>query len=544
MGNEQTMTMLELTQITPCAFNPRKTFDKAGLKELEDSVRKQGVLQPILVRKIGQVSKTSPTHYEIICGERRHRAALAAGLKEIPARVVEMDDKTALEVQVIENQQRADLHPLEEAEGYELLMKKHKETADEIAAKVGKSKPYVYQRLQLCKLNKKCRQMFYDGKLTASTALLIARMPHDLQDKAAEDITGDQWSGPLSLDRARERIQRNYMLELKGVAFAKDDSILPERGPCATCTKRTGNQELLFSDIKDGDRCTDPGCFAAKREAYSKAQLEKARKSGRQVLKTEEVFSRDCYNNEARSGFCKLTDCCVDDDKRRTYKDLLAKTGFKPSAVLDKDGNVCEVVKKSDAVKAIKDAGIKLSEDKSKGPQLGTAKVHNRIREAKRGFFVNKVSGSNDRRCMLAVVLNIVLQDLGDVTARDMVKDKIKSKSWGDAWDIKTIYELGEAGMEELLVRAMARKCDRIDDEDLEFLSGKLGFTVAKDYVITKDYLNAMTKDELVALIKELGVKAVFDGDPKKNLLVEVIMKNAPKGKVPAELAPKAKVKK
>lgn len=152
-----TPNSLALEAIVASKTNPRKHFDAAALKELAESIAKHGVLQAILVRPNGADGK-----FELVAGERRWRAAKLAQLDRIPVTVRELSDTEALELQVVENLQRTDLHPLEEAEGYESLMKcQHADgrtyTADEIAAKVGKSRSYVYSRLKYTALCKEAR---------------------------------------------------------------------------------------------------------------------------------------------------------------------------------------------------------------------------------------------------------------------------------------------------------------------------------------------------------------------------------------------------
>lgn len=193
------MQMLPISKIRPSTTNPRKHFDEKSLSELTESIRKHGILQPILVREAETPVSGGPI-YEIVAGERRYRSAKDAGLKEIPAKILVLTDIEAVEIQVIENLQRADLHPLEEAEGYEALMKKHGYgTADEIAAKIGKSRAYVYGRMKLCALTPDVKKVFLKGTINASVALLLARVPESLQEKAAKTVlNGKYGEGPLS----------------------------------------------------------------------------------------------------------------------------------------------------------------------------------------------------------------------------------------------------------------------------------------------------------------------------------------------------------
>lgn len=273
-------TELPLAELHASKTNPRRHFDQAALEELAASIREHGVFQPIIARRHGN-------GYEIVAGERRYRASKIAGLTTVPVLVRELSDVQTLELQVIENLQRADLHPLEEAEGYEQLMKLHHQTVDELAAKVGKSRAYVYARLKLLALSAQSRKAFYAGELNPSTAILVARIPgKDLQEKAVKEITHKDYRGDIfSVRLAAEHIQRNYMLRLKEAPFStKDPKLVAKAGACGDCPKRTGNQPELFADVGSADVCTDPACFSAKREAHYAIQRAEAKAKGQEVI--------------------------------------------------------------------------------------------------------------------------------------------------------------------------------------------------------------------------------------------------------------------
>jgi len=151
---------LELDQLHESPWNPRKTFDPAALQELADSLATVGVLSPLLVRP-------NAAGYEIAAGHRRYRAAKLAGLREVPAIVRDMDDPMFLEILVLENNQRADVHPLEEAAGYQELLNRAGYDVARIAERVGKSVKYVYDRMKLLSLTKPAQSLFFDDKITA-----------------------------------------------------------------------------------------------------------------------------------------------------------------------------------------------------------------------------------------------------------------------------------------------------------------------------------------------------------------------------------------
>lgn len=340
MGQHQ---YIPLAKLLPSPLNHRKHFDKAKMEELANSIRAQGVIQPILARPIN-----GDDAFEVVAGERRFRAARMAELVDIPAVVRELTDAQALELQVIENGQRVDVHPLEEAEGYEALMKCRRADgtaygADEIAAKVGKSRAYVYGRLKLLALGQAGRDAFHEGTLDASRALLLARIPvPELQDKALAEILQPQGFNdePMSYREAADHVQENYMLQLRIAPFKTDDAeLVPAAGACRDCPKRSGNQPELFPDVQSADVCTDPQCFGAKRAAH----LEQLRQSA--IAKGKEVVA-------ARAkGYVKLDDHCRSDHQYRTYRELLGKDSPKPSLMpeaSDATAKLVEVVKKAD----------------------------------------------------------------------------------------------------------------------------------------------------------------------------------------------------
>lgn len=295
MTATDTFAHLALSAIAPSLTNPRKTFDAAKLQELADSIKASGVHQPVLVRPLpgARVADTGRgvTH-ELVSGERRLRASTIAGARTIPAMVRELTDDQVLEIQIVENLQRDDLTALEEAEGYQHLMHHTGQSADQVAAKIGKSRSYVYGRLKLLDLAPEPRQALINGALDASRALLIARIPASkLQAEATQRITQADYTGDtMSAREAAAYIQREYMLRLADAPFKRGDTtLLPTAGACTTCPKRTGANPDLFADVKGADVCTDPPCFRAKEQAHADATLKTARESGAELIEGREA---------------------------------------------------------------------------------------------------------------------------------------------------------------------------------------------------------------------------------------------------------------
>jgi ParB/RepB/Spo0J family partition protein len=310
---EQKSGAIPLNQITESKTNPRRSFDESQMQELIRSVAQVGVLQPILVRPVKGAHS-----YELVAGARRFRAAKANKMDAIPATIRTLSDEQVLELQLIENLQRSDLHPYDEAIGYQALIEKHKHTAEELASRIGKSKGYIYARLKLLALPKKALAMFQDGTLDASRALLIARIPDaGLAEKAAKEITESQFNRePMSYREAQEHISENYMLRLKDAPFATGDAkLVPAAGACSACPKRTGNQKQtgLFADVQSADVCTDPTCFSGKCDAAWAIDKAAAKEAGHKTMEKAPEYGK----------FVRAGDTCYDDTKARKWGQLV-----------------------------------------------------------------------------------------------------------------------------------------------------------------------------------------------------------------------------
>ena len=189
---------LPITQIETCSSQPRKRFDDESLQELADSISQHGIIQPLTVRKL------SSGYYQIIAGERRWRAARLAGLQEVPVIVIEADDRKAAELAMIENLQREDLNPMEEAAGFQSLIESYHMTQEEAAQRVGKSRSAVTNALRLLGLTPSVRKLVEEGKLSAGHARALVPLSPSLQESAANAIV----SGGLSVRQTEALVKR------------------------------------------------------------------------------------------------------------------------------------------------------------------------------------------------------------------------------------------------------------------------------------------------------------------------------------------------
>jgi len=274
---EQTIIRdIELDQIEPFPGN-RKVggFDETSLNELAQSIKETGVHEPAIVRPLDGADC-----YQMVAGERRWRASRIAGADTLPCIVRELDDAQVIRIQVIENLQRENVHPLDEATGYKRLEELGTHDVGELAAEIGKSKSYVYGRLKLMDLVDKGQEALISEELSVSAALLIARLPIPAQKKALK-ANQDWWK----LRDLENYIRDSIYLDLNEASFNREDPGLVDGAlPCAECPKRTGYEPALFDDVAKEDFCLDGDCFTAKQQAYLEDVLARLQSEGADPL--------------------------------------------------------------------------------------------------------------------------------------------------------------------------------------------------------------------------------------------------------------------
>ncbi len=286
----QSFVRVPVAAIQESKSNPRKDFQ--GIDELAASIKERGIVQPLIIRKSERVTHGEPHTFDLVCGARRLRAAIKAGLLDVPAIITECTDQAALELQLIENSQRLDVHPMEEAEAYESLLALNSDTAYEpvsfLARKTGKGKIHIQRRLLLLGLPAEARKAYHDRLIPLDTALVIARIPNEKVRALASKkiLAGDYDShGPLEPRAAARLVQEEFMLRLEEAPFDRAAAtLLPEIGACGPCPKRTGNAQDLFGDVKGKDVCTDAACFKLKTSADWDKKATAAKAEGKVVL--------------------------------------------------------------------------------------------------------------------------------------------------------------------------------------------------------------------------------------------------------------------
>ncbi len=265
MQDSSAFQFLAIDTIHESTNNPRRTFDEAKLYELAESIKHNGLIQPLTVRPNNQ-------GFEIVAGARRYRAAHLAELFSVPARIVDIDDAKALEWQLVENSQREDVHPYEEAQGFQRLLDMPGYDVAALVEKSGKSASHIYARLSLLQLIPTIAEAFTQERITASHANLLARLPQDAQATAYEHCWRKDWQDKephlAPAKHLSAWIQANLYLSLADAPFDREDPTLnPVAGACVTCPRRSGHNTSLFCDVQ-GDQCLDAPCYHGKVEAF------------------------------------------------------------------------------------------------------------------------------------------------------------------------------------------------------------------------------------------------------------------------------------
>lgn len=248
--------MVAISAIRPNGFNPRKHFDETSLNELADSIRQQGMLQPVTVRPAADGNG-----YELVFGERRYRAATIVGMQEIPAIISDLSDEEAEEIAITENLQRKDVTPMEEANAYQRLMESGRHDLSSLSVQFGKSEAYIRTRLKFASLIPEIATLLEMDEITVSVASEICRYGEDIQREVyeqhlKEDVTYSSWRGQKAAEIAGN-IERQYTADLERYSFDKT--------LCLSCPHNTNNMSLFCEGC---GKCANRTCLAEMNASY------------------------------------------------------------------------------------------------------------------------------------------------------------------------------------------------------------------------------------------------------------------------------------
>jgi len=274
--------MLEISSIIPDSAQPRKTFDDQSLQQLANSIAEHGVLQPITVRKTDE-------GFTIVMGERRFRASKLAGLTTIPAMVRDYVDTEVLEVQIIENLQRKDVEPTEEAEAIQFLLGRYE--PNEIAKRLGRSENYIRQRIKLAGLIEGFRDYVRNGEMNISLGVAVALFEPREQQMMLESLEGEYQGHRI------KRMIESRTFDLTKACFNVTDKILvPKAGACVVCPFNAANQGNLFGEGKM--ICTRSSCFENKKTKTFMQLLKRVKKEGLKLVPNISKYWADEERNQ------------------------------------------------------------------------------------------------------------------------------------------------------------------------------------------------------------------------------------------------------
>jgi ParB/RepB/Spo0J family partition protein len=307
-----TLMMVLLKNITIGTTNPRKAFDEDAINELAVSVKAKGVIQPILLRLTAKKDI-----YELVCGERRYRASMLVKLTEIPAYIKELTDDEALELQITENLQRKDVHPLEEAIAFKQLLERH--TMVEVAARVGKKDYFIKQRIKLNDLVPMWQKVFYKNLVSLNDALKIAVLIEESQNMIIErNDVDDETIAKGTHIKIDDWYFRSFRGKLNDASFDISDKNLDKSvGDCNSCKFNSACANLFPEDAKT-PICSNLPCFHNKSQLYFQRELKKVLEDPAIILISNnyEVDKKtaDKYRKEGHEVLNNMQYEAVDDD--------------------------------------------------------------------------------------------------------------------------------------------------------------------------------------------------------------------------------------
>ena len=285
---------IPLKEIVPSSNNPRKTFNADELNELAESIKENGLLQPITVRPIKKEEDGSDefAKYEIVCGERRYRATQLTGAEEIDCIVKELDDKQALTAMIFENMQRKDVDPMEEASAIDRLVNEFGVEVLQVAKMLGKSETFVRSRLRLNTTIDEFVDLMHNGPLVLTHLLEISKLPQEQQKVLYEtNFTPEciaRWKYKFpNIPQLKEMIDADVMMKLDKAAFSLVDETFEDAdgtiNPCSKCPLNTQNDPANAGDVT-APRCMKRSCFLCKTKQHIIREAKLQQSDGKEII--------------------------------------------------------------------------------------------------------------------------------------------------------------------------------------------------------------------------------------------------------------------
>lgn len=538
--------------------NPRGYFDPSEMAELEESVKSKGVLQAILVRP------RETGRYEIVAGERRWRAAkkVFGDEYEIPALVRDLDDGEADEAALIENVQRANMSPTEEAEAAAKILGRCQGDRDETARRLGWSRSTLDKRLALMNCSEKVRRALSERRIQLGHAELLAAVTRDKQDAVLERLLSQATLSTVVQFRGQlEQISRSL------------GSAIFDRGECAGCQHNSGNQQALFGEAIASGHCTHGSCFDAKTEASldaKKASLSDEYPTTRIVRPGENftllrlVAEGDTGVGEEQAKACRACknfgaaisavpgklgnvypDLCFDatcNAKKVAARIKAEKEKNAPAASSSKDGSGKTVSTSKSAVKSDAKAEAKVQDSQ----RVKDYRLEVWRKALRRELMTNRESNLT---VLIALSLSGNARHISDTKLTKalsaLVKQDYASFTFKTDEAAKVIAKSDDAVREKMFLGLAASAADGIEEKALVQLLKYLDIDLTRHWKLCEDFLKLLTKSEIEAMCDEIGLKATMGGafakamSGKKDEIVKSLLNVASfpyEGKVPRSM--------
>jgi PRTRC genetic system ParB family protein len=544
--------MIKLSDLRPME-NYRKSMDKKKMAELTESVKKKGVIQPILVRPNGHGHKEA---YEIVFGSRRYQAATAAGLAEIPAMIREVSDEEALELQVIENSQREDPNPMEQGFGFGKLIEMGKHTAETLAAKLDHSVDYVVGRLKLTHLPKAAQDKLLSGEISIGHALQLTRLKNEGDTKRLLEEILDEG---LSVAQTKEELKDYYGQHMAQARFDTEN--------CAACQARTRNQTVLFPDArKDTDLCLDASCFFTKTKDFFKKAVEEYKAKGIQIITKSAEVDKLSYGNNSRRLDLAEDDYGEKPKRPAQCKDCATRAFF---YVEEKNGKrskletgwICLDKKCLDKMNRGKESSPAAGSTPASAPERTSSPIHAescRNRFLYREIFPRVVK-SEALKLRLAIYhllehfdgmrASVTMDDsdtdankvraalFQEVTGKKLGSNKYSGDAIFTEEDYAAIAGIPEGKLTDTLLKIALAMIPVTNADVLLFMTPEAGIDLSKSLVIDKQYIESKTKSELIKLANAIKVNTGLTDVMQKPKIVEAILAQDLTGKLPKDIA-------
>ena len=546
---------LELKHIVHSEMNYRKKMDKQNLDELTESVRQKGILQPIIVRPVKGNGK-----YEIIAGHRRYRAATAAGLETIPAIIDEFDDEAALEVAMTENSQREDVNPIDEAIGFKRMTDAGTE-AETIAARIGRTVGYVLGRVKLLDLCKEAQQAILKGKISLGHAQVLLRLRSKTEQRpllsAMLDGDGMTVSGAKS-------IVRRHSLSLNLAPFDREE--------CLSCQYRSGNQAMLFPELKDTDECSDPACYSKKIQAHYEASAKEKEKLGFRVIRSyEEIKELGGFNSKMNHRIVpKKNDADYQSVYPPKYKMDCAKCTDHHAWYFYEENNYSgphmetgELCLNPKCLQKMYMAETEANGQSNESVEFDSApskvspitlRLH--AEACRDRFMVNRLPENITASAVLSkrfVIYHLLdrfshfngnAKKTRDELLREICPPEYFKEKKFSGWELYlVVMEIPKEKLNKVLSNVIAATVQFTDPKVLLHMTPEAGIDMEKDFLMDKEFLNTKKKVELVDMVKALELPVNFTGKEKKSEMVEAILALDLTGKATPEIAESCQLK-